>query len=198
MDNILETLTNEEKNKIKIVSLNKEQILFHEGDACECIGVVVDGDIEITSYSYSGKEIIYNHLLPGMLFGNNLIFSSKPIYKGSIIAKKPSKVALIYKNSLLTLLKNNDGFLLKYLQYQSDMGKDLNGKIKLLSLDNAEERFFYFLHLQNGLITYSSITKLASVLSMQRETLSRLLSKLVKENKIIKEKHLIKSVAKKK
>ena len=192
MRSLLETLTKEELERVKIVTLKKEQILFNEGDVCECVGVVSEGEIEITSYSYGGKEIIFNHLVPGMVFGNNLIFSSSPLYKGSIIAKKPSKVALIYKNQLISLLKTNNDFLLKYLQYQSDMGKDLNGKIKLLSLDNAEERFFYYLHSQNGIITFSSITKLASTLSLQRETLSRLISRLVKENKLIKDTHVIK------
>lgn len=196
MSNLLETLTKEEISKVKIVSLNKEQILFNEGDRCESVGVVVEGEIEIVSYSYGGKEIIFNHIYPGMMFGNNLIFSSNPVYKGSVIAKKPAKVTLIYKNTLIYLLKSNNEFLLKYLQFQSDMGKDLNGKIKLLSLDNAEERFFYYLHSQNGVITYSSITKLASILSLQRETLSRLISRLVNEKKIIREKHVIRQIKK--
>ena len=198
MENLLNTLTKEEMNKVKIVSLSKEQILFHESEICECIGVVIEGDIEITSYSYGGKEIIYNHLHSAMVFGNNLIFSSDPVYKGSIIAKKPSKVALIYKNQLISILKRNEEFLLKYLQYQSDMSKDLNTKIKLLSLDGAEERFFYYLSSHKGEINYSSISKLAGTLSLQRETLSRLISKLIKENKIVKEKHLIRIVEKKK
>ena len=192
MRNLLDKLSKEEIKQVKIVSLTKEQILFHEGDLCECVGVVLEGEIEITSYSYGGKEIIFNHLYSGMVFGNNLIFSSNPIYKGSIIAKKPSKVGLIYKKTLMSLLKTNDDFLLEYLLYQSDMGKDLNSKIKLLSLDNAEERFFYYAHTQNNVITYSSITKLATTLSLQRETLSRLISKLVKEKKILKDKHTIK------
>ena len=192
MRNLLDKLNKEEIKQVKIVSLTKEQILFHEGDLCECVGVVLEGEIEITSYSYGGKEIIFNHLYSGMVFGNNLIFSSNPIYKGSIIAKKPSKVGLIYKKTLMSLLKTNDDFLLEYLLYQSDMGKDLNSKIKLLSLDNAEERFFYYAHTQNNVITYSSITKLATTLSLQRETLSRLISKLVKEKKIVKDKHTIK------
>lgn len=194
MNNLLQTLTKEELKSIKIVSLNKEQILFHEGDKCECVGVVIEGEIEITSYSFEGKEIIFTHLYNGMIFGNNLIFSSEPIYKGSIIAKKSAKVALIYKKTLISLLKTNDDFMLIYLQYQSDMGKDLNAKIKLLSLDSAEERFLYYLHSKKGTINYSSITKLASEVSLQRETLSRLITKLVKEKKIKKDNHLIKLI----
>lgn len=194
MMNLLNTLKTDELNRLKIVTLSKEQILFNEGDICQSIGIVMEGEIEIISYTYGGKEIIYNHLEHGKVFGNNLIFSSNPVYKGSIIAKKPSKVALIYKNQLISLLKSNDEFLFKYLQYQSDMGKDLNGKIKLLSLDGAEERFLYFIQNQNGIIHYHSITKLASELNLQRETLSRLISRLIKENKIIKEKHIIKII----
>lgn len=194
MSNLLKKLTKEEMLTVKIVSLNKEQILFNEGEQCESVGIVVEGEIEIVSYSYGGKEIVFNHLYPGRVFGNNLIFSSNPIYKGSVIAKKPAKVALIYKKTLISLLKSNDDFLLEYLQYQSDMGKELNSKIKLLSLDNAEERFFYYLHSQNGMITYSSITKLALTLSLQRETLSRLLSRLVNEKRIIRSKNAIKQI----
>ncbi len=194
MDTLLNTLSENELKMIKIVSLTKEQFLFNEGDLCECVGIVIEGEIEITSYSYSGKEIIYNHLLPGMVFGNNLVLSSDPTYKGSVIAKKPAKIALIYKKQLISILKTNDDFLVKYLQYQSDMGKELNGKIKLLSLDNAEERFLYYLHSKNGVINFSSVTKLASILSLQRETLSRLISKLVKKKIIIREKHIIRIV----
>ena len=194
MKKLLETLTQEELSKVKIVNLNKEQILFNEGDICESVGVVISGEIDILSYSFGGKEIIYNHLVLGMVFGNNLIFSSEPKYKGSIIAKKPAKIGLIYKKDLISLLKSNQDFMLCYLQYQSDNTKQLNDKIKLLSIDNAEERFLYFMHMNNNQIIYSSITKLASTLSMQRETLSRLISRLIKENRITKDKHYIKII----
>lgn len=190
--NILETLTKEEKNKIEIRNLQKGEILFSEGEICQHIGVLLSGEIDIVSYSYGGKEIIFNHLTDGMMFGNNLIFSSDPIYKGSIMAKKATKLALFSKNQLIYLLKNNDSFLISFLNYESDLGKELNGKIKLLSLDSAEERFFYYLHSNGDKITYRSVTELASRLYMQRETLSRLLTRLVSENKIIKDKHTIK------
>ena len=194
MDNLLSTLKTEEIKAIKYVTLNKEQILFNEGDICESIGIVISGEIEITSYSYNGKEIIYNHLTPSMVFGNNLIFSSDPHYKGSIIAKSTAKVALNYKKTLISLLKSNEEFMLNYLKIQSDTGKELNAKIKLLAIDNAEERFLYFMHQNGGQIRYKTITLLASSLHLQRETLSRLLSRLENEKKIIKKEHLIKLV----
>lgn len=191
---LLNYLTAEQLQQTKMISLQKEEILFNEGDLCESVGLLLEGEVEITSFSYTGNEIIFNRLVPGMVFGNNLLFSSEPHYKGSVIAKKPAKIALIYKNTLISLLKDNEEFMLEYLKIQSDTAKQLNNKIKLLSIASAEERFFYYLNSSGGTIDYQSVTKLASILSLQRETLSRLLTKLKKENKILKTKHYIKSI----
>ena len=78
-------------------------------------------------------------------------------------------------------------FLKAYLRLQSDNAKSLNDKIKLLSFKNIEERFIYYLYLNNNEITFSSITNLASLLNIERETLSRLISKLVNKKLISKE-----------
>ena len=194
MKNLLDTLTPEQLKQIKVVELEKEQILFNEGDFCESIGIVLNGEIEITSFSYTGGQVIFNRLNAGMVFGNNLLFSSDPHYKGSVIAKKPAKIGLIYKNSLISLLKTNDEFMNLYLCLQSDTAKELNSKIKLLSLPGAEERFLYYLHSKGGRIEYHSVTRLATILSIQRETLSRVLNRLVKEKRILKRKNIIKEI----
>ena len=191
MNNILDTLHNNEIHLIRYVDLKKNQILFNEEDECVSVGVVIEGEINIVSYSYGGKETIFNHLVPGMVFGNNLIFSSDPRYKGSVISKTNSKVALIDKRLLINLLKNNEAFLLEYLKVQSDTGKQLNFQIKLLSLESAEERFLYYLHSKGGAINYKSITSLARTIYLQRETLSRLITKLINKKIIIKRKNSI-------
>ena len=194
MKNLLNSLNSEQLKQVKIVTLQKEQILFNEGELCESVGVVLEGEIEIVSFSYTGNPLVFNRLTQGMVFGNNLLFSTNPHYKGSVIAKKPAKIGLIYKNSLVSLLKNNDEFMLLYLQLQSDTAKELNNKIKLLSLLGAEERFLYYLRSRGGIIEYQSVTSLANELSLQRETLSRLLTRLVNNKKIVKTKRYIKTV----
>ena len=191
MNNLLQTLNEEEKRLIKTVSLNKEQILFLENEICESVGLIIEGEIEIVSYSFTGKEIVFNTLSTNMIFGNNLIFSSDPRYKGSVISKTNSNVALIGKKLLINLLKNNEAFLLEYLKVQSDTGKQLNFQIKLLSLESAEERFLYYLHSKGGAINYKSITSLARTIYLQRETLSRLITKLINKKIIIKRKNSI-------
>lgn len=184
-----------EQEKIgRLVKLEKGQILFHEGEECHYIGIVKEGNISISSFTYNGNEIVYNNLSSGQVFGNNLIFSNEPIYRGSIIAKKYSKILIISKNELISLMQKNKEFLIKYQQVQSDFGKELNLKIKLLSIPNAEERFLYFLYINKNEISYTSITDLSTRLFMQRETLSRLISRLAKEQIISKNRNLIKKL----
>lgn len=175
----------------RLIDLQKGEILFHENEVCEDIGIIVEGEVSISSYSYHGEEIIYNLLGENEVFGNNLLFSSDPHYRGNILAKKASKVALISKNNLLFLLQNNQDFLLEYLNIQSDFGKRLNAIIKLLSFNNAEERFLYYLFLNGNDIHYSNVTSLAKQLFLQRETLSRLLSSMEKRHQIKRSKKRI-------
>ena len=189
--NITDLLSNKEKKTLIIKSLKKDDILFYELDLCECIGIILEGSVNITSYLEDGKQIIYNIINKDGIFGNNLLFSSNPYFKGDIQANCDTKIALIYKNNLIKLLQSNEQFLIEYIKNQSNFAKQLNSRIKLLSIDNAEERFYYYLHENNNIINIESVSELARNLNLQRETVSRLLSKLIKENKIIKTKNII-------
>lgn len=184
MENIINLLTSKEKQLVKTVELPKSKILFHEEEICKCIGILIEGEITISSYTISGNEIIYNSLKSGDIFGNNLVFSNEPKYKGSIIAKSNSIIGLIYKEDLLEILQNNKQFLIKYLEIQSNFGKKSNEKIKLLTLENVEERFLFYLQSRGGKIQIKSVTYLSNVLYAKRETISRLLTRLEKANAI--------------
>ena len=52
----------------------------------------------------------------------------------------------------------------------------------------------YYLNYHQGLIHFESVRALANELSLSRENVSRLLSSLVKEGIIIKEKQLVKLI----
>ena len=192
--NILSLLNEKQLNKVKYLDIKKGQILFKEDEVCKYIVVVVSGSFSISSFSYSGKEIIYNKINKDEVFGNNLLFSLEPRYRGDVIADIDSRIALIDKKTLLSFFHENEVFLEKYLTLTSEFSKRLNAKIKLLSLDTAEEKLFYYLYMHNGNIKYTSITTLAKELNMERETLSRLISKLEKSKKISKKNHSIRVI----
>ena len=190
-NNILQTLSKSEQQFLEVKSLNRGEFLFREGQLCNQVAIVVSGQVKISSISYSGSEVVFNVLEKDEMFGNNLIFSDNPTYKGDVITLKDSVIVLIKKENLEYLLQSNREFLLIYLNIQSNFGKKLNSTIKMLSFSSAEERFLFYLHENKGEISYHTITELADILHLKRETLSRVLTKLEKENAIKRSPHKI-------
>ena len=194
---LLNVLSKEEHKLIKGYQVAKNNIIYHEGDVCENVGIIISGKIDIVSYSFEGKDLLINSLKAGDIFGNNLLFSSEPIYRGDVIAKEKCVIAFISRNNLVYLLQNNKEFLSLYLKAQSDKAKALTARIQLLSLINAEERLFYYANKNDNVITFKNVTALAATIGVQRETLSRLLTSLVKRHLIKKEKGKITILKKK-
>ena len=182
---------------VENIVFEKGNIIYHEGDVCENIGIVISGKIDIVSYSFEGKEQLINTLKAGEIFGNNLLFSSEPLYRGDVVAKEKSVVAFINKENLVFLLQNNAEFLNLYLKAQSDKAKALTARIQLLSFTNAEERLFYYASKNDGVINFKNVTSLAATIGVQRETLSRLLTNLIERHLIKKEKGKITVIKKK-
>ncbi len=189
--NILNYLSEDEKKLLQYKELSRGEILFRESDECRKIGIVLKGELIIASYLEDGNRIIYSHLKEDDIFGNNLLFSSSPYYKGDVIAIKDSRIALIEKEDLMRLLMSDASFMNEYLRLQSDAGIKLNLRIRLLSIASARERLLYYLYENGNVVSFSSISALAEDLSLSRETLSRLLSSLTKEKRIIKDKKKI-------
>ena len=185
---LLQVLSKKEHKLVNGYQVAKNSVIAHEGDLCENVGIIVSGKVDIISYAFKGKEMLLNSLKAGDVFGNNLLFSSDPIYRGDVVAKEKCVIAFINKENLVYLLQNNQDFLNLYLQAQSDFGKSLNARIQLLSFTNAEERLFYYASKNDNVIIFKNVTALAAQIGIQRETLSRLLTSLVKRHLIKKEK----------
>ena len=190
MEKIIKLIKNSGVKYLELDVKNRET-LFFEGDECRKIGIVISGRLSIVSYYSDGKEVIYNILEKGKMFGNNLIFSSEPFYRGDVVAEEESKVLLIDKEEFLKAISSNQEILELFLREQSDFSKSLNLKIKLLTIDSAKERILYYLTINKNVITYKSITKLAKALYLSREVVSRTIYKLEKEGLIeIKDKRI--------
>ena len=184
--NILNTLTKEEVFDTKLIKIKSGYVLFREEEKCDSIGIIEKGKIEISTYLSNGEKIVYNTLKTGEIFGGNLIFSSDPFFKGNVVAIDDCEIRLISKYTLKKLFSQNEKFLECYLQIQSNFTKKLNSKIKMLSMNSAQDRILFMLECANSSeIKFKSITSLAENLGLSRESVSRTISKMVKENAII-------------
>ena len=119
MDNLTKYITKNSGIKYEQVSARKNQTLFFEGDECKMIGLIISGKVSIISYLNDGQEVVYNELGKGDMFGNNLVFSSQPFYRGDVVAVEESEIAYIKKEDLLLAMTQNVGLLEMFLKQQS-------------------------------------------------------------------------------
>lgn len=190
---IINLLSDNERKLFKTIKIKKDKTLFHENDECEGVGIVNNGTLTISSYTFEGREIIYNTLTKGNLFGNNLLFSKDAFYRGNVIAKTDAEIYFIRKTDLIYLLQNNADFLQKYLEINAEFSISLNSKIKLLSFSNAKDRIMYYFFINHNKVLFKNMSSLANNLFLSREATSRIINKMIKDKEIIKSKgYLIK------
>lgn len=181
---LLALIPEQDRQALRTIVFHKGDILCHEGDACDGVYLLDKGQIKISSYTFGGSEVVYNVVGEGGVFGNNLVFASDNAFRGNVIALTDGEIVFIPQDQLVGLLQKNALFLKEYLKVQSDFGKSLNSKIKLLSFNSAEDRLIFFLQTNGKKAHYTSVTALAESLFLQRETLSRLLHRLEGEGRI--------------
>lgn len=179
--NILNFLKQNEKEKISYLNLKQNQILFHEGEECKSIFIIIEGQITILNYSLNGNEEIISILNKNDVFANALIFSNNNHYLGEIIATKPTKLAIINKNELISLLQNNKSFLECYINLIAEKTIKFTIKTKLLSHKNIRSRIIYYLEINNYSIK-KNISFLAKELVLPRPSVSREISKMINED----------------
>ena len=189
MNCILDLLNKDEYDKyIELKQYNKNEIIFSEGLVCNYIGVVLEGQLVISTITVNDKEEVINIINKNCVFGNNLIFSSSPIFLENIISQTNSRIAFISRNNLKLIFKDNKEFLYKYMELLSDQILIEKQKNKLLVHKNIRDRLLYYFNNEQkkkGQIRIKSIAELARILSLPRPSVSREIYKMVDDNIIV-------------
>ncbi len=89
-----------------VLSLKKDEILFHEGDAANFFYQVEEGTIKMVTYSLDGKEFIQGLFYQGDSFGEPPLFCDFP-YPGSATTLIDTKILRIPKDRFFELLKDH-------------------------------------------------------------------------------------------
>lgn len=192
--NILDYLNKDELEEYTYIKeYTSNMVVFNEGELCNKIGIIINGEINISTYTYNNHKEIINNLTNNDIFGNYLIHSSSPYYLGSAITLRKTKICFIQKDNLNKLFKINNQFLNAYLNLSADESIRLRQQVKLLSHKNIEDRILYYLDTNsiNNKIIIKNITWLANILNIPRPSVSRSLTILINKGLLEKNKNVI-------
>jgi CRP-like cAMP-binding protein len=180
----------------KILSFKKGETILDPNCGDKYIAIVLAGAAEVYKLSPRGKKFILSTLLPRNIFGAITLFSGEEGFVNYIVAKKDMKIAFFEKELIEKLLSENFIFTKNYLSYLSSRIRFLNGKIETISAGTADSKLALFLKEEasergDSFELAYSMTDLAKLLNIGRESLYRAFSRLEGEKIISRSAKLI-------
>lgn len=165
--------------------LEPEQTLFEQGQAAERFFLLRSGLVKLSRLSPSGDEKVIELIQAGQTFAEALMFSDKSVaYPVTARALEPSEVLAFDSRTFLALLKASPATCLAMLAGLSRRMHALVEEIDCLALQSATARVAAFLlaNAKGDTVTLRTPKNvLASRLSIQPETLSRIFARLAAE-----------------
>lgn len=180
----------------RTIDLKEGDVLFNYGDTVHNFYFVYDGLVKLYRQSVDGQEKIFELEGTGKIFAEALMFYEQTHYPVSAAAMKKSTVVAISSRKFLNLLKLSTDTCLLIMGDLSKRLHELINEIEHLSLLTGRNRVATYLLDQNlvkGNEFELDIPKnaIASMLSLQPETFSRLLKELSSGEIIkVKESHI--------
>jgi len=173
-------------------TLQQGETLFREGQAAENFYLLLRGQIKLYRVSTAGNEKVIEIIRSGQTFAEALMFLDRPAYPLTAQALSEVELVVIDSRGFYQLLSASTETCLRVMGNLSVRLHHLLDEIDALTLQNATLRLVnYLLYLlPEGAKGGADITLpaakniIASRLSIQPETLSRILARLANEGLI--------------
>lgn len=162
----------------------KNQILHLEGDPCDGLELIVDGEIHVERINEDGTTMIMSVFHTGDLLGGNLLFSKNPVFPMLVEAKTDSQVIYMPRDEVFLLCQTNGAFLLSFLQSISQNANFLGDKIRSNLQIPLKQRILRYLEKESLRQNSSTIEMegskklLAGQMGVARTSFSRALQQL--------------------
>lgn len=175
----------------------KDDVVFHADESGDVFCLIKEGQVKITMISPEGKEIILSMLGPGDFFGEMALLDDEP-RSATVVAMEPLELVTIWRADFLQILTENFSITKKLLatlsrrlrtasnRIESLATMDVYGRLARFFLDLARE---HGKPLDNGYVAVTRPThqSIANMIGTSRETVSRLIHDLMKQNLLLSE-----------
>jgi len=171
-------------------ALKRNQMVFAEGDECSGFYVLTEGRVKIFKLSPDGKEHILHIMTPGEPFGEVAVFAGEP-FPAYAEAIEDGYALFFPRRAFTDLLKRQPSLAMNMLAILSRRLRKFAATIEALSLKEVPGRladYFLMLAMHNPGKSWLSLdiskNQLAALMGTIPETLSRILTRMVKEGLI--------------
>jgi CRP-like cAMP-binding protein len=188
-----EEMLDKVRKSLKLIKLEAGECLFTQGDNADRFYQLRSGQVKLYRVSMEGNERVIEVIMPGQTFAEAILFMEKRVYPVNAQALYDSELISFDSDTFIELLHASAKACFSLL---ADMSRRLHmrlNEIESLTLQNATFRLIHYLlhqvseNIENNEAEFSlEVSKniIASRLSIQPETFSRILKSLAKRELI--------------
>lgn len=184
-------------NLAKPKSYKKDDVVFYADERGDVFYLIRSGHVKVTMTSPEGKEIILSTMGPGDFFGEMALIDDEP-RSATVVATSDLELMTIWRNDFLKMLSENFSITRKVLAELSRRLRGASSRIESLATMDVYgrlARFFLELATEQGVEVedgFVSVTRpthqaIANTIGTSRETVSRLIHDLIKQNLLLSE-----------
>ena len=175
----------------------KDDVVFHADESGDIFCLIREGQVKVTMISPEGKEIILSLLGPGDFFGEMALLDDEP-RSATVVATESLDLVTIWRSDFLQILAENFDITKKVLAEISRRLRTASNRIESLATMDVYgrlARFFLDLAKDQGKVLdngYVAVTRpthqaIANMIGTSRETVSRLIHDLMRQNLLLSE-----------
>lgn len=188
----------EQPDQERLIAQSHEQqyasgeLLIRQGQPAERFFLVLKGRVKLYRISADGQEKVVEIIQAGQTFAEAVMFMQRSEYPVCAETLEPVQLISFPNRLMLTLLEENPQSCLHLLGHMSIRLHQRLGELETLTLQNATQRFALYLIQQLEDRSQETVDielplpkrLIAARLSMQPETLSRIMARLNQEGLI--------------
>ncbi|WP_458414255.1 Crp/Fnr family transcriptional regulator [Schinkia sp. CFF1] len=190
-------------SKVKAATYKKGEYIFHEEDEAKAVFFVKSGIVKIKKSSQEGKEIVVGIKRSGSLFAENSLFTKSNIsYNETAQTLEPTEVLYFLNSDLEEAIAINPGLSRAMIRLMGTELRFFTSTLRDLALLDVYSKTVktlerlareFGIETQNGIKIEIPLTvqELANIIGSTRESISRVISKLKKQDIITVEEKVI-------
>jgi CRP-like cAMP-binding protein len=169
-----------------IKNYRKKEIVFHQGDTCDALYIVMTGSVKTEMITESGNLMPIETIHAPRPLAPAFIFSDRNQFPVEVTAITTVEILRISKTEVMRLMTLKPDFMQQFMTHNANRTQFLTQRMQLLSIKTIKGKIAHLLlekHQSDGLtFTLSkNQTELAEYFGVARPSLSRSLSEMIEE-----------------
>ena len=176
-----------EKNKYEIKKYSPNESIAFRGDEVRGLYIILKGTLTTEMLTEEGNVIKIEELVPRAVIASAFVFGKKNSFPVDLNAKDEAEILFIERKEFLKILFSKEKILENFLNEVSNKTQLLTSKIwNSFNNKTIKKKFCDYVkkNQKNNLFSIQNLGALAEYFGVERPSLSRVLSDLVKDEKL--------------